>query len=191
MPYEIEVKLPGQIAARLAQVGVTLELVAPRHFEDNWLLDTETKRLGERAAILRVRQAGGAGSLTFKARPSDDAPPTQFKQRIEIETPVADPQATVAILEQLGYRAWFRYQKYRTVYEARLPGGERLHVMYDETPVGDFVELEGEEDAISAAVSLLGVAPADYILDSYLALQQAQCAASGQAFCDMIFGEQQ
>ena len=171
----------------LTLAGLTLSVEAARHFEDNWLLDTEEFQLGEFAAILRVRKAGERGSITYKEKAPDDASASQFKQRLEIETAVDDPESAVALFERLGYRKWFRYQKYRSVYRATLPGGASLHVMFDETPLGNFVELEGEEEAIAQAVKLLGVTPAEYILESYLALQIAHCERQGRQLEDMVF----
>lgn len=186
-PHEIEVKLRYDSVAPLASAGLQLTVELPRHFEDNWLLDTAERQLSQRAAILRVRQVNNAGTLTFKEKAAPDAAATQFKARVEIETPIADPESTVAILERLGYRKWFRYQKYRTVYRAGLPSGAWLHVMFDETPLGNFVELEGTEEAIAAAVQLLGVRREEYILESYLALQINHCRARGRELEDMVF----
>jgi adenylate cyclase class 2 len=59
--------------------------------------------------------------------------------------------------------------------------------MFDETPLGNFVELEGEEAAISAAVELLGATAEDYLLESYLALQAKYCAVLGLPLQDMVF----
>lgn len=185
--HEIEVKLRCQDVEALRGAGIGLELERERHFEDNWLFDTADGQLRERLAVLRVRDAGGEGLLTFKGSAAPDAPPSQFKQRVEIETAVGDAAEMVAILEQLGYRKVFRYQKHRTVYRALLPGGGRLSVMRDETPLGDFVELEGEEAAIAEAVRLLGVTPGDYILESYLGLQAERCRAAGQPLEDLVF----
>jgi adenylate cyclase class 2 len=185
--HEIEVKLRCAGVEPLLQAGISLELDIARHFEDNWLLDTHDHRLAERAAILRVRAAGGAGLLTYKEKAPPDAPASQFKQRLEIETMLAEPLQAVEILERLGYQKFFRYQKYRTIYRALLPDGAHLLVMFDETPLGDFVELEGEEHAIAEAVSLLGIEPTDYILDSYLALQAEHCRRQGRPLEDMVF----
>ncbi len=143
--------------------------------------------MSQRAAILRVRQVDGAGTLTFKEKAAPDAAATQFKARVEIETPIGQPDNTVALLERLGYRKWFRYQKYRTVYRAALPSGAALHVMFDETPLGNFIELEGAEAAIAEAVQLLGVRREEYILESYLALQFNACHALGRELEDMVF----
>lgn len=187
-PYEIEVKLRFDSVEPLTRVGILLVIETARHFEDNLLLDTEDKQLGQKAAILRVRQSGETGSLTYKEKPAPDAPATQFKQRIEFETAIADPHQASAIFERLGYQKWFRYQKYRTIYRAALPGGKDLHVMFDETPIGNFIELEGEEEAILQAVSLLGIRREECVLESYLVLQAAHCALEGRPFDDMIFG---
>jgi adenylate cyclase, class 2 len=186
-PHEIEVKLRYDSVAPFASAGLQLTVELSRHFEDNWLLDTIERQLSQRAAILRVRQVEGTGTLTFKEKAAPDAAATQFKARIEIETPIAAPENTVAILERLGYRKWFRYQKYRTVYRAGLPSGAWMHVMFDETPLGNFVELEGTEEAIAEAVQLLGVQREEYILESYPALQINHCRALGHELEDMVF----
>jgi len=187
--HEIEVKLrcDGDGVEPLVQAGISLELDTARHFEDNWLLDTADEQLRGRAAILRVRDAGGAGLLTYKEKAPLDAPVSQFKLRVEIETTLGEARHAVEILERLGYRKFFRYQKYRTIYRALLPDGAHLLAMFDETPLGDFIELEGEEEAIAEAVALLGIEPTDYILDSYLALQAEYCRQHGRALEDMVF----
>jgi adenylate cyclase, class 2 len=186
-PHEIEVKLRFDDLAAFARAGIALEVETSRHFEDNWLLDSPDQYLGERAAILRVRSAAGRGSITYKEQADSAAPASQFKKRIEIETAIDDPESAVAIFERLGYRKWFRYQKYRTVYRAILPDESKLHVMFDETPLGSFVELEGEEEIIAQAVKLLGVTPAEYVLESYIAIQAEHCLRQGKPLEDMVF----
>lgn len=183
--HEIEVKLRLDGIEQLHRAGLTLEIEAERHFEDNWLFDTPDGRLGRELSVLRVRIAGTGGSMTYKAKADDEV--SRFKRRIEIETRLDDPRSAIALFERLGYRKWFRYQKYRTVYRAYFDPDRRLSVMFDETPIGNFVELEGGEDDLAAAVALLGVDPADFILESYLTLQANACAARGRSLEDMIF----
>ncbi len=185
--HEIEVKLRFGDLSAFARAGIALEIEKERHFEDNWLLDSADEYLSERAAILRVRSAGERGSITYKEQAEGAAAASSFKKRIEIETAIDDPESAIAIFERLGYRKWFRYQKYRTVYSARLPDQSRLYVMVDETPRGGFVELEGEEEIIAQAVRLLGVTPAEYILESYLAIQADHCLKQGKPLEDMVF----
>jgi len=189
-PHEIEVKLRFDNLDAFARAGIVLEVEVARHFEDNWLLDSAGRELSRRAAILRVRSAAGKGYITCKETPGGDAPASRFKKRIEIETAIDDPENAVAIFERLGFRKWFRYQKYRTIFRATLPDGAKLHVMFDETPLGAFVEIEGEEEAIARAVELLGVTPAGYILESYLAIQADHCHRRGKSLEDMVFVEE-
>lgn len=186
-PHEIEVKLRFDDLVAFARAGIALEIETARHFEDNWLLDSPDCHLGERAAVLRVRSAAGGGAITYKERAEGVASSSRFKKRVEIETAIDDPESAVAVFERLGYRKWFRYQKYRTVYRATLPDGSELQVMFDETPHGPFVELEGEEDVIARAVELLGVAPEEYVLESYLAIQAEYCRRLGKPLGDMTF----
>jgi adenylate cyclase class 2 len=186
-PYEIEVKLRFDDIAAFARAGISLEVETARHLEDNWLLDSPDFHLGDRDAILRVRSAAGGGAITYKEKADGLSPASQFKKRIEIETAIEDPESAMAVFERLGYRKWFRYQKYRTVYRATLPDESKLHVMFDETPLGAFVELEGVEEIIARAVELLGVTPEEYILESYLAIQAEACRRRGVPFEDMTF----
>src|SRR5215467_16402037 len=188
VPHEIEVKLRFDGLDAFARAGIALEIETARHFEDNWLLDSPDSHLGERAAILRVRSAAGRGAITYKEKADGLAPASRFKKRVEIETAIEDPESAVAVFERLGYRKWFRYQKYRTVYRATLPDESKLHVMFDETPLGAYVELEGEEEIIARAVELLDVTPEEYVLESYLAIQAESCRRQGRQLEDMIFG---
>ena len=188
-PHEIEVKLRFDSVEPLTRAGIELEVETPRHFEDNWLLDNGMNQLGQKLAVFRVRKSGETGSITYKEKAAPDAAASQFKKRLELETALDDPASALAIFERLGFTAWFRYQKYRTVYRASLPGGDSLHVMFDETPIGNFLELEGEEAAIAEAIKLLGIRRDEYVLDSYVALQAAECARQGKPFGNMTFSE--
>jgi adenylate cyclase class 2 len=108
-----------------------------------------------------------------------------FKVRREIEFDVPDAVAFREVVEALGYRPSFYYEKIRTVY--RLPRLHHLVVSLDETPVGLFLELEGPPAAIERARTALGYRAQDTILLSYGSLYTAQCAASGVRPGDMLF----
>lgn len=116
----------------------------------------------------------------------------RHKVREEIEVEIADATELKHILEALGMRAWFRYEKFRTTF--RLPSSARwakeLLIELDETPIGSFVELEGSPDSIGRAAQLLGYGPRDYITQSYLALHIEQCRARKLAPHDMLFQPQ-
>lgn len=128
--------------------------------------------------VLRVRRDGDRCVLTFKG-PTEDGP---MKVRPEHETGVDDGVALARALDGLGYRAWFRYQKYREEY--RGPG---VVIAIDDTPVGTYVEIEGDEAGILAMTQALGRSPAQFLLDSYRSLFTQHGAAHGLTGPDMLF----
>jgi adenylate cyclase class 2 len=85
-----------------------------------------------------------------------------MKLREELETVVGDGEVLLRVFEELGYRVWFRYQKYREEFAQ----GDVI-VALDETPIGTFVEIEGGEDGITLMARALGRTAADYIVESY------------------------
>jgi hypothetical protein len=74
------------------------------------------------------------------------------------------------------------------IYRARCPAVKPSRYL-DETAIGNFIELEGSEAAISSAVRLLGVTKADYILESYLSLQEENCRKQGRSLEDLLYPE--
>lgn len=172
---EIKLSFASAAEARAALVDAGAEPHAPRRLQDDALYDTDAKALFAGASALRLRREGGRALLTFKG-PVQAGP---MKTREEIESAVDDADAVAAMLVALGYRPWFRYQKYRE--ELRAPG---VFVAIDETPAGVFVEIEGDEPGIIALAKKLG--RSDYILDSYRGLW---VAAKGPDAGDMLFDD--
>ena len=60
-------------------------------------------------------------------------------------------------------------------------------IAVDDTPIGAFVEIEGEAAAICALAGRLGFEPADFVLASYRALFAAAGAPGAPA--DMLFAD--
>ncbi len=179
-PVEREVKLPFGSAdeARAAVAGLEATPLHPRRLQDDRLLDTPGDDLKARRCALRVRLEGGQSRLTFKG----PVQPGPMKIREELETSVGDGVLLLRVLAELGFRPWFRYQKYRE--EFALPD---LVVAIDETPIGVFVELEGSEKAIDETAARLGRTRADYVLGSYFTLFQQWRAAHGGTVPHMVF----
>lgn len=178
-PIETEIKLRvgGPEAAREALARLGARLVRPRHFEDNLLLDDEAGSLRTAGSVLRLRRTPAGGTLTYKgARHVEQG----LKSREEIETTVGDADALQAVLARLGLRPVFRYQKYR---EAYAWGGQEI--VLDETPIGTFLEIEGDPEGIHKAAAALGYGREAYVTDSYVALF---FAAGGTG--DMVFREE-
>ena len=215
MAIETEIKLAirdGKALARaLKRLGAKpANPKAPRMHEMNLIFDTPDGGLAKHGQLLRIRMETpapakkGARSklpartvLTFKSPPEELAigdvghvGDRRHKVREEIETELTDGATMQRIFEGLGLRGWFRYEKYRTTY--MLPGrhawAKGLLIEVDETPIGVFVELEGEAAAIDRAAKELGHATRDYVVKNYLVLYVEECKRRGEQPKDMLFG---
>lgn len=182
---EIEVKLACDDLDRLRDAGLELSLETPRHFEDNWLLDLADQSLLKQGAALRVRSFDGKGTVTYKGVVKETHE-SRLKVREEIESAVDEPERLIDLFERLGYHPSFRYQKYRTGYCAILDGCE-LKVLLDETPMGNFIEIEGDETGVLKALDAAGFSADDVIRESYPELQAMRCRARGAPLEDLVF----
>jgi adenylate cyclase class 2 len=173
---EIEVKLrvASPEAARQALVRAGAVLSRPRAFEDNVLYDDAQGSLRGAGGALRLRETEGECLITFKG---PKRVVEGVKAREEHETKVASAAEMRAILAAAGYRAVFRYQKFRETWSFR-----GALVLVDETPIGAFLEIEGPLAAIHEAAAALGYTTNDYVSASYASLF---LAAGGQG--DMVF----
>lgn len=160
---EIELKFAVNDVDRFrAQVqSLGLKLATPRTFEANTLYDTPERDLRVRRQVLRLRDYGGRSVVTHKRVASNDAD-ARYKVRIETESAVEDPAALAEIFTQLGYKPVFRYEKYRTEWDAGAG-----HVFLDETPIGTYAELEGPPEWIESMREQLGVRPEQCTIESY------------------------
>lgn len=179
MSLEREIKLKfdsaGEARERVLATGALP--FRPRRRQVDTLFDTSDHSLVHGGTTLRVRVEDGRSLVTFKG----PVRPGVMKTREELETPVGDAAVFVTILGALGFHPGFKYEKFRE--EFRTPGAI---LAVDETPVGVFVEIEGEEEAVHALASAMGRRPADYITDSYRTLFLRQGTHRG----DMLFADQ-
>jgi adenylate cyclase class 2 len=165
MPREIEIKfqvidkdLRG-LARKLRAAG--FRRVTPRTHEVNTLYDLPGGVLRARKQLLRLRKYGSAWTLTHKS----SCKRGRHSSRLELETAVADGKNMDAILLGLGYAPSFRYEKFR----AEWTDGKG-QVVVDETPIGNFCEIEGPPRWIDATAKKLGVEAEDYITKNYATL---------------------
>jgi adenylate cyclase, class 2 len=136
-------------------------LITPRTHEMNALYDLPGQPLRKRGDLLRLRQYGKEWLLTHKSKETAG----RHKTRVEIETKVADGEKMDAILRALGFRPTFRYEKFRAEWSEG-----RGHVVLDETPIGNFGEIEGPSRWIDQTAKKLGIRPEDYLTDTYAGL---------------------
>ncbi|MEW6363053.1 MAG: class IV adenylate cyclase [Acidobacteriota bacterium] len=174
---EIEVKIAirdlAGAAAALRRAG--FEKVGRCVHERNQLYDFPDGRLRKAGCALRLRTVGKETVLTFKGKKKIVA---GMKVREELETGIADPRTMMLILRRAGLEPAFFYEKLRTTFAK-----SRLTAVIDHTPIGDFLELEGEPAAIDAEIPALGYSRRDFIKESYVELFRK--AHTG----DMVFGE--
>ena len=94
----------------------------------------------------------------------------RHSSRVELETAVADGKKLDAILHALGYSPSFRYEKFRAEWTDAKKHGGAGHVVVDETPIGNFCEIEGPPRWIDQTAKNLDVTSADYITKNYATL---------------------
>jgi predicted adenylyl cyclase CyaB len=178
-PIERELKF-AQVdldALRSRLLELEAERLGPVLFEENWLLDRNGE-LGDRYSILRVRAEEGRGAvLTFKGPATFEG---STKVRSELELRIEDAEKALEILTALGYKIERRYQKMRE--EWRL-GTETICL--DHTPIGDFVEFEG--DRAEAVAKRCGFDAAKALRKSYLMLYAEHLVRHPDAPFDMLF----
>ncbi len=113
---EIKLAVPDAKTARGLLRAAGFRVSKRRVFETNTVFDTPELSLRRAATLLRVRQAGGVATVTYKGPPVV----ARHKSREELELEISDARAMGAIIERLGLGPVFRYEKYRTEY--RQPG---------------------------------------------------------------------
>ena len=188
-PIETEVKIrfsgnTSEAYKLITGLGYTLHI--PRTFESDQLFDRADRSLRNSDQVLRIRlnhdPEGKRWILTYKGPAARE----RYKTREEIETGVIDGDHLVLILDRLGYKKGFRYEKYRTTFNSsREPG----IITVDETPLGIILELEGPKEWIDKTATHLGFSPSDYFVTSYVALWKEYRQGRSNTPADMVFLE--
>jgi len=163
---EIEVKIKiehlAEVKERILSQGAIL--VKERHSYDDTFYDFPSLELRRKHHALRVRKINKKTFLTFKG---PEQKSRKFKIREEYETEVKNERHLRKILKSLGLQPVFQYSKFRAVYRKK-----RLSICLDETPVGDFLELEGQQSDIVKFANILNFTKKDFIKLDYVQLIQ-------------------
>ena len=180
MPREIEVKFRvgnlRELSRKLHSAG--FQLVTRRTHEMNTLYDLPGKVLRKRKELLRLRKYGSSWKLTHKSGGKTG----RHSSRVELETGVDDGKKMDAILRELGYRPSFRYEKFRAEWTDK-----KGQVVVDQTPIGNFCEIEGPSRWIDATAKKIGVSRDDYITKNYATLFAEWTRETGSAAKEMTF----
>ena len=160
---EVEIKFPIDdmrgLTRRLRESK--FRLVTRRTHEMNTIYDLPGEPLRARGELLRLRKYGVEWVLTHKAKGSAG----HHKTRVETETKVADGRKMEAILGALGFTPRFRYEKFRAEWS-----NGKGHIDVDETPIGNFGEIEGPPQWIDRTAKQLGIERQLYITQTYAEL---------------------
>jgi adenylate cyclase, class 2 len=179
MADEVEIKFRiddlKRVQQRLREAGFREQ--TPRTHEMNTLYDHDGV-LRAKGQLLRLRDYGGKWTLTHKAK----AVNARHKTREELETKVSDGEQMEQIIRALGYQPSFRYEKFRSEWT-----DGNGHVVLDETPIGDFGEIEGKPDWIDQIARKLEITDDQFIKQSYTELFFAWQRKTGSDAHEMTF----
>jgi adenylate cyclase, class 2 len=180
MRREIEIKfrvtdLRG-LGRKLRAAG--FRLITRRTHEVNTLYDLPGEVLRKRKELLRLRKYGSSWKLTHKSGGKTG----RHSSRVELETGVEDGKTMDAILRGLGYSPSFRYEKFRAEWKDK-----KGNVVVDQTPIGNFCEIEGPSRWIDATAKKIGVSRDDYITKNYATLFAEWTRETGSAAKEMTF----
>jgi adenylate cyclase class 2 len=180
MQKEIEAKFycPHLAALRQELINAGGRLHVSRQFEKNWRFDNNDGKLSGTGRVLRLRQ-DRRGLLTFKQQ--YDSP----EVRSEIEFEVSDLKLARTFLEALGYHVYAGYEKYREVFMF-----EGAHVMLDELPFGNFIEIEADSvQQLKAVGEMLGFSWKHRVQASYLELYERLRRQLDLEFSEVTFDD--
>lgn len=163
MPREIEIKFRVDdlraLRRKLSSAGFRLK--TKRTHEMNTLYDLPGEVLRKKKELLRLRSYGSSWKLTHKS----SGKVGRHSSRVELETSVGDGKKMDAILRALGYSPSFRYEKFREEWS-----DTKGDVVVDQTPIGDFCEIEGPSRWIDRTAKAFGISRDAYITKNYATL---------------------
>jgi adenylate cyclase, class 2 len=174
---EVELKYVGadlgEVRRRLQQAGARLE--GERSLETNAVFDDDQEGLRRSERLLRLRDGQ---ELTVKIPVEDE----RFKARREITVHIADGPIE-EVLEGLGYRPTWRYEKWREGWDL-----DGMFVALDEMPfVGPVVEIEGDRARIDQTADRLGLGDVRTSTGNYRSLFEEYVREKGLEPSDMTF----
>ncbi len=150
-------------------------------FERNTVFDTPSEELLNSRRLLRIRQIDDRAIITVKL-PAVYNGPHKVREEHQFET--NDVEQARQVFLGLGYEPAWIYEKRRTTFRK---DGENGIVEVDETPIGDFAEMEGEAGWIDRTAQALGFSKADYLVDTYRGLFESWLERTGSDVIHMTF----
>ena len=194
---EVKIRIADGPSVYLKIMEFAKDVVPLIRFEDDALYDFEDRKLFKSGSIFRLRISlkaahDGAGNfsvigekpeyiLTWKG-PAETS--RGFKEREELEFNMKNSAMVFKMLESFGLEAVFRYQKFRSLFDLH-----NIKITYDKTPMGLFLELEGDGSVIDETALRLGFSGSDFISLDYYSLWKDYCRDGNLPEGDMLFKE--
>lgn len=187
MPTETEVKIKintfDEIKNKL--LNLNAELYKKRALETDEYFDKKAilKKTGK---VLRLRDNS---ILTYKGAEQNKQTNKKHKKKMketmkvreEIEVMVDNAENLKKILEKIGFSIVARKEKYREAYVLNL-----TKICIDETPIGNYIEIEGTKEGVKQIASALGFSEKQFIKKSYSTLWE-EYAGQHKIKGDMLF----
>ncbi len=185
MPREIEIKFRVASVRALARHlrAAGFRVMTRRTHEMNTLYDLPGELLRQRKELLRIRKYGSEYTLTHKSKGKVG----RHSSRQELQTELKSGEQMDAILRALGYSPSFRYEKFRAEWVDEKKHHREGLVVVDETPIGNFCEIEGSPRWIDGTAKKLGVSPDEYIMKNYATLFAEWKRKTGSTAQEMTF----
>jgi adenylate cyclase, class 2 len=159
----------GLVRARLLEMGAR-----PGPVDDERNLVFNLRGMGTRLGRRRIRLrmfAGRADALLTSKGPA--LKKSGYKSREEVEVRVSDAESARQLLEHLGFRAKAQYDKHREHWYFN-----DTTIALDRLAFGDFLEVEGEEHAITATLIALGLGARAHERSGYTRLMKKSAKSS-------------
>ena len=179
---EIKFRVTDPVALESKLLANGFRLDTPRSFESNTLYDTPDRQLRAKHELVRIRNYAGHWLLTHKRVPDSGIGEDRHKHRVETESILSDGEALAQVFQSIGFEPVFVYEKYRTEWSDATG-----HCLIDETPLGNYAELEGPPDWIDQIALALGIAPEDRMTISYGRLFEQWKENTGSNARDLTF----
>ncbi len=176
MPIETEVKIKIENIEQIKQklFEIRAELFKKRALQRDEYFDAKNK-LKRTQQTLRLRDSS---ILCYKGPPKKKQ---NMKIREEIEVMVDNGNYLKEILLKLCYEPTKVKEKYRESYLFHL-----TRICIDETPMGNYLEIEGSKDGVLDAAKRLGFSEKDFNTRSYTDIWE-EYAKKNKIKGDMVF----
>lgn len=176
--HEIEIKFKiTQVKNIRKKIKKEGGIFISKTFERTVRFDTPAKKLEKNGLFLRTR-TGFKNVITLKQKVDNK----KFREREEIEFEISEPEKMKTILEKLGFTKIKIMEKYREKWELK-----NTEIVIDNLPMGNFIEIEGEEKDIKKVVKILELDFKNGIISTYWDLWNEFCKKEGIKNKNIVF----